>query len=396
MRVLVAFDKFKDSMTAPVACEAAIRGARRALGETVEIESAPLTDGGEGFCEILTTGAGGQLTMHSVSGPQSAPVSAPIGWVDSSSLSESVHSMIPICDGKLAIIEMASAAGLEQVPRSDRHPNYCTTLGVGQLIAIATENQANAILLGIGGSATSDVGLGALEALGIQFVDTENRVIEQIKPVDWPRVAGIKGSLLKEIPPIYIACDVDNPLLGPRGAAAVYGPQKGLAQNEISAFDSASGKVADLICKHFEQPSDLRDTPGSGAAGGVGFALKVACGANYIPGFELVTAWIDLEAKIQRANCVLSGEGKIDRSSLAGKGPIALAKSAEAQSKASFLFAGALDDGLPQLFKEQFSRCEVFAISPDGLELEQALRDGAINLESKVTKILTEVYGDEC
>ncbi|MEM1221984.1 MAG: glycerate kinase [Verrucomicrobiota bacterium] len=395
MRILVAFDKFKDSMTAPVACQAAARGARQALGDKIEVESAPLTDGGEGFCEILTTAAGGHLTKHSVSGPRGHPVSAPIGWVDSNSLSEGVHSMIPIDKGKIAIIEMASAAGLEQVPRSDRHPNHCTTLGVGQLIAIATEKKADAILLGIGGSATSDVGLGALEALGIQFIDTDGRAIEQIKPIDWPRVAGIKGVLVKGIPPIYIACDVDNPLLGPRGAAAVYGPQKGLAQNEITTFDTASGKVADLICEYFEQSVDLRDTPGSGAAGGIGFALKVACGADYIPGFDLVTAWIDLDAKIQRADCILSGEGKIDQSSLAGKGPIALAKSAEAQKKASLLFGGALEDGLMQRVREEFTRCEVFAISPKGLELEQALRDGAINLESKVAEILTQAYNDE-
>ena len=164
---------------------------------------------------------------------------------------------------------MASAAGLEQVPPEHRHPKNCTTRGVGNLIRIAVAEEASAILIGIGGSATSDLGLGALEAMGLKFCESG-----QITPAQWPSLETISGQIELDVPPIYIACDVDNPLLGTMGAAAVYGPQKGLAADEIEAFDDTSAKVATKLCEFFNKPSSAMKTPGSGAAGGIGALIS--------------------------------------------------------------------------------------------------------------------------
>ena len=163
------------------------------------------------------------MEYHTVCGPLGEEVEAPLGWVELGRLPESARRFLDAKNGKLAIIEMASVAGLEQVPSAQRHPGHCTTRGVGELIRIAVAQEASAILLGIGGSATSDLGLGALEALGLEFCPSG-----QVTPAQWGQIESISGTIELDVPPVYIACDVDNPLLGQKGAAAVYGPQKGL------------------------------------------------------------------------------------------------------------------------------------------------------------------------
>ncbi|MBC8368404.1 MAG: glycerate kinase, partial [Planctomycetes bacterium] len=314
MKILAAFDKFKDSMTAATACEAAARGARAVYGTQVTVVQTPLTDGGEGFCNILTNAAKGHIETHVVCGPLGADLEAPLGWCEIETLPAAVQRSLNLNQGKIAIIEMAAAAGLEQVPAERRHPKNCTTYGVGELIRIAVAESADAILLGIGGSATSDLGLGALQALGLQFINSEGHLVEQALPRDWPHIQTIQGKLDVPTPPIFIACDVDNPLLGPRGAAAIYGPQKGLTANELDAFETQAAHMAEQLCQHFAQPSTCQEIPGSGAAGGIGFGLNLACGAHYLAGFDLVTDWLELNSKIAAADLILSGEGCIDRS----------------------------------------------------------------------------------
>ena len=278
---------------------------------------------------------------------------------------------------------MASVAGLEQVPASQRHPGHCTTRGVGELIRIAVAEEADAILLGIGGSATSDLGLGALEALGLRFCASG-----QITPAQWNAVEEIKGSLELAAPPIYIACDVDNPLLGARGAAAVYGPQKGLAFKDIEAFDDASARVAKLLCRFFKQPESRLKVPGSGAAGGIGFGLNVAFDSEYVPGFELVTAWLDLARKIQDADLVLTGEGKFDQSSLAGKGPYALLAAAYSSDTPAILLAGLAEEDAAQTVRERFPGTAVYSITPEGTPLNEALASAPDFLTKKVAEVL--------
>ena len=385
MNILVAFDKFKDSMTAATACSAAESGVRKVFGDEAVVTHAPLTDGGEGFCPILTTVADGYLEHHTVSGPQGEDVEAPIGWVDLETLPESILKGFGEVGGKLAIIEMASAAGLEQVPADQRHPKHCTTRGIGELIRIAVAKNAGAILLGIGGSATSDLGLGALEALGIQFPDTK-----RITPEKWVDVTSVTGFIDLKLPPIFIAGDVDNPLLGERGAAAVYGPQKGLQPNEIEAFDADAERLADLLCLHFGPSMERKEAPASGAAGGMGCGLKVACGAEFVPGFELVQSWLDREMKVAIADLVLTGEGKFDTSSLAGKGPYSLIESAAKAGTPVIVLAGKAENDAAAAITERFPNNRVYSVTPDGWSLVDALAHGATNLETTAEAALGE------
>jgi len=383
MHILAAFDKFKDAMPADQACDAALAGALSALGEPLTLTRAPLTDGGEGFCPILTTAASGYIEHHQVCGPLGEEVDAPLGWVDLERIPEAARKYLGAKNGKLAIIEMASVAGLEQVPSAQRHPGHCTTRGVGELIRIAVAEEASAILLGIGGSATSDLGLGALEALGLKFCPSG-----QVTPAQWTTIEQIEGRIDLDLPPIYIACDVDNPLLGAQGAAAVYGPQKGLIPDEIEAFDDASARIAKQLCAFYNQPESRLKIPGSGAAGGIGFGLNVAFGAEYVPGFELVTAWLDLASKIKEADLVLTGEGKFDTSSLAGKGPYALLAAAHSSDKPAILLAGLAEEDAAQTVRERFPSTAVYSITPEGTPLAQALKSAPEFLQLKVTEVL--------
>ncbi|ADE54752.1 glycerate kinase [Coraliomargarita akajimensis] len=377
MNILIAFDKFKDSMSAKEACESASAGAREALGESVQITQCPLTDGGEGFCPILTTTASGHLEHHTVTGPLGDDIQAPLGWVPMSELPDEARRYFGNAHGKLAIIEMASAAGLEQVPSDQRHPKQCTTRGVGELIRIAVARGAGAILLGIGGSATSDLGLGALEAMGIEFPGTR-----EIIPEKWPAVESVTGFIDFKLPPIFIACDVDNPLIGERGAAAVYGPQKGLRAEEIAPFDAQAERMADMLCAHFGQDLALKNLPGSGAAGGIGFGLKVACGAEFVAGFDLVKCWLDLEMKAALADLILTGEGKFDQSSLSGKGPYALIESASQAGVPFIVLAGKAEEDAAEIIRERYADSAVYSISPKGAPLAEALAQGPENLQT--------------
>ena len=387
MKILAAFDKYKDAMPAGRACDAALSGALEALGEPLTLSHAPLTDGGEGFCPILTQAASGYMEHHKVSGPLGEEVDSPLGWVNLERIPESARKLLGLKNGKLAIIEMASVAGLEQVPNGQRHPKHCTTRGVGELIRIAVAEEAEVILIGIGGSATSDLGLGALEALGLQFCASG-----QVTPAQWPEIEQITGSIDLTVPPIYIACDVDNPLLGPRGAAAVYGPQKGLKPDEIEAFDGATERVAKQLCEFFNKPEFTLRASGSGAAGGIGFGLNVAFSSNYVAGFELVTAWLDLSSKIKEADLILTGEGKFDNSSLAGKGPYALLAAAYSSDTSAILLAGLVEEDAAQTVRDRFPGTAVYSITPEGTPLAQALKLAPDFLKQKVSEVLQTLH----
>jgi len=396
MHILAAFDKFKDSMTAATACKAAANGSRTIVGEDITLTEAPLTDGGEGFCSILTHSANGHIEQHQVSGPLGEEIDAPIGWVDARKLSDATKELLPFSGWKVAIIEMASVAGLEQVPNAQRHPDNCSTAGVGELIRIAVASDADAILLGIGGSATSDLGLGALEALGITGIARNGQEITNTTPAQWKFLKSFSGSIEVEVPPIYIACDVDNPLLGARGAVAVYGPQKGMQPDEIESFDDLSKAIATKLCEHCDRPLSLMDVPGSGAAGGLGFGLKVTCRAEFVPGFELVQSWLDLQTKVIEADIILTGEGKFDRSSLAGKGPYSLLERAHSCGKQSIVFAGTVDMVAVETVAEHFPKSAVYTITPEGCPLPEALANGARNLEVKVSEVIHSALLHDC
>ncbi len=394
MRVLIAFDKFKGALSAPEACQHAAAVLRRAR-PSWQLDLAPLADGGDGFCSILTEAAGGVRTEQRASGALfsgSVPARwqlAPIGWVELARLPAAARTRLalPPSAARLAILEMAAINGLAQVPAEQRDVWRASTRGTGELLAAAAAQGADALLLGVGGSATSDLGLGALSALGLRCESAGGEALTPL-PESWPQIARVAGKV-RALPPLRIACDVRNPLLGPQGAAAIYGPQKGLGAAELCRFEAQAERLARLLCAHAGADPARIQEPGAGAAGGIAFGLAVAAGARLVAGFPLVAEWLDLERRRAQADWVLTGEGCFDATSLAGKGPGALLHGAGARCA---VFAGSvalsaaerasLPGGTP-----------LIAISPAGQPLEQALPATARQLERALEQWLDRVSG---
>ena len=400
MRVLIAFDKFKDSLTAREACETAAR-ALRARHPDWQLDLCPLADGGDGFVDLLCHSAGGAVQKFPVEGPRGGLIEAGIGLVPLTKIPKAARELLrldpipPMADRvgpaaqksrpapagaetTVAIVEMAAASGLALLPPQARDPWRASSYGTGQLIRAASELGAGAVLLGIGGSATHDLGLGALSALGFEFRGADGAKIRPPVPAQWPRLARIEGALYPSIPPIRIACDVSNPLLGPRGAAAVYAPQKGLGPADFERLEAATaGMAARLIAASGAAP-DLAKRPGAGAAGGISFGLMAAAGALLLPGFELVSAWLNLEARVASADLVVTGEGRFDESSSEGKGPGAVAAQARRLGRPAHVFAGEIRGK---------SAVHLHAITPAGTPLPRALREARANLAAEVGRI---------
>lgn len=383
MRVLVAFDKFKDSLTAAEACDVA---AHVISGRDPgwQVDRCPLSDGGEGFSPILTRQAGGECRQVPVCGPLGGPVQAPLGLVPLRQVPEAARQRMGLSadSGSVAVIDMASASGLALVPPDRRDLLSTSTRGTGELIAAAHRAGARAIVLGVGGSATHDLGLGALEALGVRFLGDTGARIMALTPSKWHSLAAIEGGTDPGLPEICIACDVDNPVLGPRGALSVYGPQKGLRPQDAAALERQTARVAALVCRHFGKPETLRDQPGAGAAGGIAFGLLAAAPARIVSGFDLVSAWLDLDARIAAADLVITGEGRFDDSSLSGKGPGSVTARALKLGKPVQVFAGALALTRP------VAGLRAHAISPEGLELAQALAQAGERLAASLRQFI--------
>ncbi len=383
MRVLLAFDKFKDSLTAPEACAATAQALRERHPDW-SLDLCPLADGGEGFASILTRAAGGVTVPLTVAGPRSQPLEAGLGLVPLQEIPSAARQLLALPVDKnepanVAVIEMAAASGLALLANADRDPWHTTTRGTGELIRAAAERKVAAILVGVGGSATNDLGLGALSALGYDFLDAAGTRVDPLVPANWPRIARLAGRLPADFPPIRIACDVTNPLLGANGAAAIYGPQKGLRPADLRRIEHESARLGLLLCTHCAQPDTLMDAPGAGAAGGIAFGLMTAAGAKLLPGFDLVAAWLDLEARINAADLVITGEGRFDESSLSGKGPGAVAARALAKGKPVHVFAGQVTTSAAAP-----TNLHLRAITPPGLPLAEALRAASTLLTASV------------
>ena len=374
MRVLIAFDKFKGSLSAPQACDLAARALHEQHRDW-QFDLCPLTDGGEGFADILTKAAGSQCLSFKVSGPRGGFVDANLGMVPAHKIPASAGHWLqlpdpaPRSEKPIAIIEMAAASGLNLLPPEQYDPWQTTTYGTGQLVRAATELGAAAILLGAGGSATNDLGLGALAALGLEFRGVDGGKIRPPVPAYWERIRCLDGGVFPSIPPIFIACDVTNPLLGPRGAAAVYGQQKGLRPTDLPRMEAAMERMAHLLCAYCGQPAGLTEMPGVGAAGGLPFGLLAGAQARLIPGFDLVASWLDLKARIAAADVIVTGEGCFDESSLSGKGPGAVAAQAGSLGKTVHVFAGRCTAATSG------KDWHLHAITPAGHPWEQASRE---------------------
>ena len=383
-RVLIAFDKFKDAITAREACNAAARGLRSTFPDW-QCDLCPLTDGGDGFCTTLTTAAQGELESHHCTDPRGAMLSAPIGFVRIGNLSASVRTRLGLgaaSFGSLAVIEMAAASGIALLPIAQRDPWHASSYGTGELLRAAAQRGADAVLLGVGGSATNDLGLGALAALGFKFLDAEGGVIPNPTPVTWEKIHRIDANAAIPLTPLFIACDVNNPLLGPSGATAVFGPQKGLRTDDILKLETQARRLAALLCTACGQSDDLAATAGAGAAGGIAFGLMAACKAKLVPGFSLVSDWLALPDRIAAAELVLTGEGRFDATSLGGKGPGALLVLARHAGKPVHIFAGSLET-------ETKEGGHLHSITPTGMSLSEALRRTAELLEAAVRAAFT-------
>jgi glycerate kinase len=387
MNVLICFDKFKDSMEA----HEAGRIVEKVLSEkhpNWTIDTAALADGGEGFCEILTGAQSGKLERHTVPGSLGQPIEAQLGWVTGEDLSDQTRTDWKLTESsKVAIIEMAQASGLQELPINERDCWKTTSLGTGELIRLAVEKGADTILLGVGGSSTNDLGLGVLEALGLRFYNQGDQLLQRIRPELWDQVHHIKGSLPQNLPPFKIACDVQNPLFGPQGAAAIYGPQKGLKPEDYDRIEEHGKKIAQLLCDHLNQPWALTEVPGSGAAGGITFGLSTACDVQLLPGFDLVSQWLNLPQKIEACDWLITGEGKFDQSSLQGKGPGTLAKTCLSQGKRVTIMAGKIEVTKDQLSKSK--HLSLVEISPRDIPLEKALAQGPALLAEATKSLLS-------
>jgi glycerate kinase len=379
MRVLVAFDKFKDALSARAACDIAV-AALHAKHPAWEFDTCPLTDGGEGFTETLTNATQGRLELVEVAGPRGRRIPAALGFIANPSIPAAARAFLPAApvNDRVALAGLASASGIELIPRAERDPWRTTTFGTGELVARALARKTGAILLGVGGSATNDLGLGALAALDFKFFAANGTPVAIPTPDTWERITRIEPARL-DLPPVFIACDVTNPLLGPRGATATFGPQKGLAADGVPKLEAQMARMAALLCTACGQPLSLADVPGTGATGGFPFGLMVGIGAKIVPGSALVSAWLDLPARLAAADLVITGEGRFDATSLGGKGPGALVAEARRRGKPAHVFAGSL--GLPEADG-------LHAISPQDLPLAEALPRTAELLAAAVQRAL--------
>lgn len=374
MNILISADKFKDCLSARAANQAIAEEIAR-LHPDYTLHPCPLTDGGDGFAEILTEAAGGALIGMEVSGPRGIPLQAGFGIVRAANIPAAALERLnlprpPAHNARIAIVEMAAASGLALLGGTERNPWQTHTRGTGELIAAAIRMKVEAIVIGIGGSATSDLGLGALAALGYHFTTSSGHAIASPAPENWQQIEQISGSLPEGTPPLRICCDVTNPLLGSAGAVAVYAPQKGLAASDAQRFEAQTEQMARRLCQH--HGLDLKTQAaiaGSGAGGGIAFGLLCAAGserAQIVSGFSLVADWLELHSRLAAADAVITGEGRFDDSSLRGKGPGALAQAALAAGKPVHVFAGqATASPQPNLFQH--------SITPANMPLEQAL-----------------------
>ncbi len=325
VKILVAPDKFKGSLSALAAAEALASGFARHWPEA-EITRAPIADGGEGFAEALCTALQGAWVSEQVQDPIGREISGRYAWVDRE---------------KLAIIDMSEASGLWRLKPEERAPLRANTFGTGQLIRHAAERGAHKILIGLGGSATTDGGIGMAAALGYEFLTCDG---DDLAPIPGNLTALIRvnheGAI--DLPEIVAASDVQNPLLGPRGTAHVFAPQKGASGLDIVALEEGLTNLADVVAH--DLGVDFRDVTGAGAAGGIGYGLLSFCRASICSGFELVASTLHLEERIAACDLVVTGEGRIDGQTLEGKGPAGVAALARRHGKPVLAFAGSIAD----------------------------------------------------
>ena len=329
MRIVVAPNAFKGSLSALAAAKAIGDGIRLADPDA-DLTLVPIADGGDGTVDALVAGADGQHRVLRVRGPLTDPVDADYGVIDG---------------GKTAVIEMAKAAGLALLPQDKRDPRVTTTYGVGELLQHAYDGGARHFIVGIGGSATNDGGAGMAQALGYHLLDAQGHELPPgglaLQNLARIHVGGVHANWTDA--QVDVACDVTNPLTGPSGASAVYGPQKGATPEVVAELDAALKHFAQIIRR--DLGVDVEPLPGAGAAGGLGAGLVAFTGARLRPGAEMVMEALNLDDRIKGADLVITGEGRLDsQTARFGKGPAAVARHARKAGIPVVALAGGIAD----------------------------------------------------
>mgnify|MGYP003671049316 CR=1 FL=1 len=368
MKLVIAPDSFKESLSASAVAEAIATGWMRVYPDA-EVHCCPMADGGEGTVDAVLAVTAGERRECTVQGPLGAPVPAHWGWLP----------------GQQAMIEMASASGLHLVAAGERDVLRASSHGTGELIRAALDAGARRLVLGLGGSATNDGGAGLLQALGVRFLGADGNelpaggaALQQLQQID---LTGLDTRLARL--EVMVAADVDNPLCGPKGASAIFGPQKGASAQQVAQLDQALAHFADVMSATLGE--DVRDFPGVGAAGGLGFAAKAVLKAQFRPGVELVAELCGLAEMLQGADLVITGEGRLDGQSLHGKTPVGVARLARSAGVPVIALAGSLGEGYQRLYAEGIAAA--FSLAPGPLTLEQAMDEAALQLTARAADL---------
>ncbi len=370
MLIVIAPDSFKECLTSTEVAESIAQGVLR-VAPDAEIYKIPMADGGEGTVEALVAATDGQIHEVQTLDPLMRPITAKYGVLG---------------NGEVAVIEMAAASGLALVEPDNRNPLKTSTYGTGLMIKHVLEQGFKRIILGIGGSATNDGGAGMAQALGFRLFDGKEIEICQ----GGENLASLAGIDSSHVNPrlfellISVACDVTNPLCGPNGASAVYGPQKGANNQMVAQLDSGLLHFAEIIKKDLDR--DVADIPGAGAAGGLGAGLLAFTNATLTPGFQIISALTNLEKIISNSDLVFTAEGKIDHQTQFGKTPAGIARLAQKYNKPVIALAGIVGAGTDDL--HELGITAIFSIANGPISLEESMANAASLLVRKAEQVM--------
>ena len=359
MKVVIAPQAFKGSISALEVARAMAEGVRRVLADA-EVVLVPVADGGDGTLETLVEGSGGEIKFSEVTGPLGDRIVAQWGAMG---------------NGNTAVIEMARTSGLALVPLEKRNPLLATTYGLGEAIRQALDAGFRKFIIGIGGSATNDAGAGMAQAMGARLLDDESRDLPfggtALARLDRIDLSGLDSRAREST--FLVACDVSNPLTGPQGAAAIYGPQKGATPDMVAKLDSALKHFAQVAIK--DVGADIDDVPGAGAAGGLGGGLIVFLKAELRAGVDIVMDTVGLDGHLNGANLVITGEGCLDHQTVYRKAPIGVAERAKARGIPVIAISGSLGEGYDEVHHHGIEAAVAITSAP--MTLEEASRRAA-------------------
>lgn len=373
MKVLIAMDSFKGNLSSLEVAEVVEDGIR-CVDKNAKVDKVAIADGGEGTTQAIVNCLNGEYVKLEVEGPLKRKVIARYG----------------IVEGKSAIIEMAEASGLFLITDKERNPLKTSTYGTGQLILDALERGCSKIIMGIGGSATNDGGMGMAKALGVKFLDKDGEVIEEgggslhkLAKIDLSKL----DARLKSIE-FIVACDVNNPLCGETGASAVYAMQKGATVEMIHELDNNLSHYADIIKR--DTGIDVKEVPGAGAAGGLGAALIAFCGAKLLKGVDIVLDTVNIDERMKNVDIVITGEGRIDAQTANGKVPVGIATRAKKYNKPVFAIAGFIGDGAELVYEHGIDSIMSSMVAP--ISVEESMKQSRKLIRDASERLFRVIY----